>query len=332
MGERIRILAMLHAYPPAHCAGAEVTAHALLRRLAARGCWVDVLLSWKAGDPYELDGVRVHPFQGQGDPFAWFGTDGQSDVVVTHLENTLRAGVLCQMHKVPIVHLIHNNHDPGKWAVRRGPADLVTYNADWIRVDFEQWLQVQDEPIPNSVTVHPPVVASEYVTSPGDAVTLVNLWDDKGGTLFWQLAERMPDVQFLGVKGAYGEQESGDLPNVEVLGHMPGVDMVKLVYARTKIVLMPSRYESYGRVGVEAACSGIPTIAHPTPGLREALGGAGVFVDRGDIEGWVKAIRKLLAPRGWSAASKRAKSLAAEQDPEGDMDRWCDAVEVLARR
>lgn len=326
----MRVLAMLHAYPPVHCAGAEVTAHALLRRLAARGHQVDVLLSWRAGDPYILDGVRVHPFQDQGDPFSWFGTPNQPDVVVTHLENTLRAGVLCQMHNVKLVHLIHNTHDPGKWAVRRGPSDLVTYNANWVRDDFEQWLAAQDEPAPNAVVVHPPVVREEYATTPGDAVALVNLWDDKGGKLFWQLAERMPDVRFLGVGGAYGEQESGDLPNVEVLGHVPGPDMAKLVYARTKVVLMPSRYESYGRVGVEAACSGIPTVAHPTPGLLEALGEAGVFVDRDDVEGWVKAIRKLLTPRGWSVASKRAKALAAGLDPEGDMDRWCDAVEALA--
>lgn len=306
-----------------------MTAHALLRRLAARGHQVDVLLSWSAGDPYTLDGVRVRPYQSQGDPFAWFGTDKQPDAVVAHLENTLRAGVLCQMHKVRMVHLIHNTHDPGKWAVRRGPSDLVTYNARWVRDEFEQWLSRQDEPAPNSVVVHPPVVAEEYTTTPGSAVTLVNLWDDKGGKLFWDLARRMPDVPFLGVGGAYGQQEAGDLPNVEILGHLPGSDMAKLVYARSKIMLMPSRYESYGRVGVEAACSGIPTIAHPTPGLREALGESGVFVDRDDVEGWVRAITKLRTPRGWSAASKKAKALAATLDPEGDMDRWCDAVEAL---
>lgn len=320
---------MVHAWMPAHNAGAELTAGALARRLAQRGHQVDVLLSWRAGNPYTLDGVRVHPFQGQGDPFGWFGTSRQPDVVATHLDNTLRAGMLCQMHKVKMVHLIHNNHDPGKWAVRRGPTDLVAYNADWVRADFERWLALQDLPAPNAVTVHPAVVADEYATTPGDRVTLVNLWDDKGGVLFWELARRMPDVPFLGVTGAYGRQEVGDLPNVEVLDHVPAPDMVKLVYARTKVILMPSRYESYGRVGVEAACSGIPTVAHPTPGLRESLGEAGVFVDRSDVDGWERAVRKLLTARGWSAASKRARKLAAGLDPVGDLDRWCDAVEAL---
>jgi len=70
---------------------------------------------------------------------------------------------------------------------------------------------------------------------------------------------------------------------------------------------MPSEYESWGRVGVEAMASGIPVIAHPTPGLQESLGDAGVFVDRNDIDGWERAIRRLLTPRAYGTASKKAR-------------------------
>ena len=53
--------------------------------------------------------------------------------------------------------------------------------------------------------------------------------------------------------------------------------------------------ESYGRVAVEAACCGIPTIAHPTPGLVESLGEAGIFVDRNDHARYAAEIERLMS-------------------------------------
>ncbi|WP_262928542.1 glycosyltransferase family 4 protein [Streptomyces sp. CBMA152] len=47
------------------------------------------------------------------------------------------------------------------------------------------------------------------------------------------------------------------------------------VYSRSRVILMPSLYESWGRVAVEAFASGIPVIAHTTPGLVESMGEAG---------------------------------------------------------
>ena len=93
---------------------------------------------------------------------------------------------------------------------------------------------------------------------------------------------------------------------------------------------MPSSYESWGRAGVEALASGIPVIAHPTPGLCESLGEAGVFIDLRDVDGYEMAIRKLLSSRTeYALVSKRAKARSAELDPAGDLATWCDAVEAL---
>ena len=77
--------------------------------------------------------------------------------------------------------------------------------------------------------------------------------------------------------------------------------------------------------------SGIPVIAHPTPGLCESLGEAGVFVDLHDGEGYESVIRKLLtAPAEYRLVSKRAKARSAELDPATDLAAWCEAVEALA--
>ena len=54
--------------------------------------------------------------------------------------------------------------------------------------------------------------------------------------------------------------------------------MRQSVYARTRLLLMPSRSESFGRVGLEAAASGIPTIASPVEGVPEVLGDCALFL------------------------------------------------------
>ena len=41
---------------------------------------------------------------------------------------------------------------------------------------------------------------------------------------------------------------------------------------------MPSQEETWGRVAIEAISSGIPVIANPTEGLREALDYCGIYI------------------------------------------------------
>ncbi|MEO3856230.1 glycosyltransferase family 4 protein [Acrocarpospora sp. B8E8] len=321
-------MAMIHAYPQHHNAGAEWMVHTLLRAAVARGHEADVVLSNPVpGGPYTLDGVRVWPHRGKNDPFEHI--DG-ADVLITHLENTQRASLIGRMRGVPVVHVLHNTFQQTKTWLRKGPCDLAVYNSEWMRADYEAWLASVRAPLPRSVVIRPPVLAGDYRTKHGDRVTLINMYGPKGAATFWALAERMSDVKFIAVTGGYGDQDIRDLPNVEVLPNTPGHQMRDLVYARTKILLMPSDYESWGRTGIEACASGIPVIAHPTPGLKESLGDAGIFADRDDIGEWEKQIRRLLTPRAYGTASKKALARSAELDPTPDLDRWCDAIEALA--
>lgn len=316
----MRILFMGHAFPPLHAAGGELMVLSMLRPLVQRGHDVHVLLSrdWQPDD-YVLDGIHVWAYRDKNDPW---GHIEKADVVLSHLENTPRAVILCRMLNRPHVYIVHNDRPASRTWVGEGSA-LTVFNS--------QWMADELGPTPGQIVVRPPVTAEHYRTTPGERVTLINLWDEKGGDLLVDLARRMPDVNFLGVIGAYGKpQVTADLSNLQILGHQRGTYAMRdNVYHQTRILLMPSLYESWGRTAVEAMCSGIPVIAHPTPGLLESCDSAGVFADRDDPDEWVRQIRRLLRPRQWAQASRKALARAAQLDPTEDLDVWVRAVEAL---
>ena len=321
----MRVLHMAHMAPPVHNAGAETHTHTLLRALADAGHHVDVLLSRPlTGGDYIHDGVAVHGWRSKGDPMRFLP---EVDVITCHLENTPRATFLGKLWRKPVVHVCHNDMGGIREWLKHPAVTLAVYNTDWMARELA--------PVHGgrSVVVHPYPDAADYACPPGDRVTLVNLWPDKGGEVFAELARRLPNVAFLGVIGAYGDpQVTPDLPNVDITAHT--ADLRGDVLSRTRLLLMPSSYESFGRVAAEAMCAGIPVIAHPTPGLLENLSDAGTFVDREDVDGWAAAITRLLRPRAWKAASTRAAARAAEQQAQraGELAAWVDAMESIAAR
>lgn len=95
---------------------------------------------------------------------------------------------------------------------------------------------------------------------------------------------------------------------------------------------MPSDYESFGRVAVEAACSGIPAIVHPTLGLKESLGDAGIFVDRNNVDGWAEELERLYGDEHYYAErSKMALELAESLKPQEAVARVEKALEIVLR-
>jgi glycosyltransferase involved in cell wall biosynthesis len=165
---------------------------------------------------------------------------------------------------------------------------------------------------------------------PGYSITLVNLNENKGCKVFYEMAKRFPEFRFLGVVGGHGEQIIDDsMPNVTIQPQT--ANMKEDVWRRTRILLMPSIYESYGMAGVEALASGIPVLAHPTEGLRESQGPFGEFLDRGDLDAWEKALERLSDPEEWRVASVLAKKRSNELDPAPELDRWVMEVERLVK-
>lgn len=316
----MRLVAHVHKYPPVHNAGAEWMLHSILRGLVWRGHEAVVLRPSRAEPETTFEGITL-----LADPRMRRRAWADADVAITHLDLTRLCIRMRRETGVPLVHLVHNERQMSFHRVRPQETDLVVYNSWWIAQRYEGWAAP-------SLVVPPPVFAEDYRTErTGEAITLVNLSEAKGAPLFWKLAEAMPGRRFIAVLGAYAEQVVPDLlpANVELVTNTP--DM-RSVYARTRVVLMPSSYESWGRVAIEAAASGIPTIAHPTPGLVESLDFAGIFADREDVAAWVQAIEDLDHPSRYGEASDAARARATELDPTADLDLLETALLDLAER
>lgn len=365
----MKLLAIIHMYVPVHNAGGETTIHAAFRAMVNRGHEVHVICKphseERQFEDYEFEGVTVVRPPKNAEPFRWFRTYADKyrpDIIVTHLDLTFLAEQLALDTELPLVHFVHNEIGLGN--SHQGPigfhrvapehCQLAIYNSEWVARNFAY------KKVPQ-VIVHPVIEPERYQCSKGEKITFINPTPDKGADTFYALSKALPHRKFLVVKSVYGEQiappniNGANFPNVEVMEHTADI---REAFRQSKVVLMPSIYESYGRVAVEAACAGIPSIVHPTEGLLEALGadspewmidfaqhslerhrqrrkwdtpkglkggwvsGAGIFCDRNDIESWAAQIERLFTDeiyyRSRSDASVR---LAKTLDPQGDYDR-----------
>ena len=71
-------------------------------------------------------------------------------------------------------------------------------------------------------------------------------------------------------------------------------DEVADLYAAADVVLVPSRFEGFGLVAVEAMASGCAVIGYDVPGLRDAIAGRGLLVRPGDVRAMALLCRQLL--------------------------------------
>lgn len=169
----------------------------------------------------------------------------------------------------------------------------------------------------------------------GDCITLINANVMKGLELFVALADRFPDKKFLGVRPYYNHINVPEkITNIE---WMDIQDDVRNVLRRTRILLVPSMYESWGRVAFEAMYNGIPVLysrpledtdpgrrpSGSTDGMEEWITDSGFKCRRDDINEWVSAIHGLDDPATYTLYSEKA----CERAYGMDIFRDADAIE-----
>jgi len=189
-----------------------------------------------------------------------------------------------------------------------------------------------------------PILTRESITISepfqGDCITLINANQNKGQNVFLELARRMPDQTFLGVLPYYGERQIASTPsNVEWI---PFSDDIRTILRRTRILLVPSYYESFGRVAVEAMLNGIPvlyskpakTSPYPggsTEGLQSWISPAGVACDRDAPAEWVEALRALEDPETYAAKREECRTHIDSLDFFSEGPRIASLIEGFAK-
>jgi glycosyltransferase involved in cell wall biosynthesis len=308
----VKVAALIHFSVIWRSCGSEVVIHELLKAAVDAGhdvtCWVthrDAAHGWRGTEPDEtLNGVKYvrvrNSLVGAQKLKAW-----KPDVVVTHHQHAGQAIKTAKTIGARSVFLTHNSYDLNKRPLQTRP-DLVIHNSQHVADTLSKFGTPREQMI-----FHPPLTPDRHlVPSTGDSLTLINLNPDKGAHLFYELAALEPSRKFIGVIGGHGNQViRRNLGNVTILEHGPEM---KRVWSQTRILLMPSEFESYGLTAVEAGLNGIPTIAHPTPGLVENLGEGGLFADRNSVNEWRHHLDVLDDQFAYGEASNYARSRADE--------------------
>lgn len=175
----------------------------------------------------------------------------------------------------------------------------------------------------------------------GDCITLINANLNKGVHQFIGLAKFMPERKFLGILPYYGERNVP--PSPENVEWIPFQDDIRTVLKRTRILLVPSYYESFGRVAVEAMINGIPVLysrpannsVYPggsTEGLHDWIQPAGIGLPRDATPEWVDALRALDDPEAYRAKSEESRAHIETMNLFVEGSRIAGMVEEFSRK
>jgi glycosyltransferase involved in cell wall biosynthesis len=174
----------------------------------------------------------------------------------------------------------------------------------------------------------------------GDCITLINANQNKGQAQFIEMARKMPGHKFLGIMPYYGELGIAASPSN--LEWVKFDDDIRNVLRRTRILVMPSFYESFGRVAVEAMVNGIPVLyskpalksQYPggsTEGMQSWIQPAGVACDRENIDEWVQAIQTLDDSEAYEAKSEESKAHVDSMSVFTEATRIASLIESFSR-
>lgn len=288
--------------------------HTINKFLVSRGHEVRVILHQGYDNnikmPYMYEGVEVVAPINHADVYRW------ADLVITHLDYTAWTIYMCTLIvQKPVINIVHNDF-PYESVQNAKRNVAVVYNSEWIK----NKLAYKKE----SFVLPPPVDIPYYQVNENpeqnECITLINLNENKGGEIFYDIARAMPDKKFLGVIGSYEDQIVERGRNIEIVGNTSDI---RPVYARTRILIMPSKYESWGRTATEAMCSGIPVICTATDGLKENCAGAALYIkNRDNVDEWVDAIREMDDKHIYNKFSEYGKQRSKELDATENLNKF----------
>ena len=268
----------------------------------------------------EIDTPNVLDIYSDPDPIAKQLFKLNANVVIGQNELSLPAVLAAnQVNAISIV----NVHTPPRYgktiyeAMRL--ADYAVYNTETSAAEWGE---------PDAFVLHPPITPLPPKATPqGDAYTLLSSLINKGVEVVLELAKIYPKQRFIIVRSpaepTHGlpdlEKKAAKLPNVELHPRVAPEDVHKY-FEQTRILLAPSRYETYGMSAIEAAGYGIPSIHVDTPHVREGIGKAAI----------------LIPPLGTAAAAKGISLIEKDYDLYSDRSRaraeWLQSRQITELR
>jgi hypothetical protein len=275
------VVALSHGYPPLWNMGGEVSLHRTMTAINGKKA---VLTNTKS--EYYIDGICVSQIDtpdvlnidANPTPIANQLKDLGAKVVIAQNELSLPAVLAAEAAGAVSIVSVHTPPKYGK-NIRQAVvySDYALYNTE---TSAMQWGE------PGAMVVHPPINPLPEKKAPtGDAYTVLSSLVNKGVEVVLELAKLYPDKRFIIVRSpaepTHGlsdiEERVSLLPNVELHPRV-SPEHVHKYFEQTRILLVPSRYETYGMSAIEAAGYGIPTVHVDTPHVREGIGTAAVLV------------------------------------------------------
>lgn len=292
------IVALTHGYPPLWNMGGEVALQRLLEALPGR----KVVLT-RTNSEYVLNGVEVKNIDAVNvldintDPNPIANQLTQLDAKIVLGQNELSLPAVKASKQIGAISIV-NVHTPPKYGkgIARAVADsdYCIYNTRTAAIEWGE---------PDALVVHPPITTlPDQTNNTGDAYTLLSSLVNKGIEVVLELARMMPEKRFIVVRSpaesTHGladiEERAALLPNLELHPRIAPEKVYKY-FEQTRILLAPSRYETYGMSAIEAGGYGIPSVHVDTPHVREGIGDAAILVSPLDLHATAKGIRRIEA-------------------------------------
>lgn len=328
------VVALSHGYPPLWNMGGEVALHRAMKAIRGR----KVVLTSTPYE-YEFEGVEVkkintpNVLDPNSDPLPIAEQLRSLGATVVIGQNELSLPAVLAAREIGAVSIV-NVHTPPKYgrgiALAMRETDYAVYNTQTSAI---QWGE------PGALVLHPPISPlPAHTLTNGDAYTLLSSLVNKGVETVLRLAELYPDKRFIIVRSpaepTHGlkdiEQRVAELPNVELYPRVSPEEVYKY-FEQTRILLVPSRYETYGMSAIEAAGYGIPTVHVDTPHVREGIGDGAVLVPPLDVKATARGIS--IIEKRYSqysqTARQKAEWLHSRQDVE--LKQFADFIENVKK-
>ena len=292
--------------------GAERYLYNLANQLRIRGHEINVLTSYHAakgseGISVEWQDIGVRSQSEARHESGWkiikkAIESFQANVILTHHFFAFEFEQELAALGIPVVQCVYNNR-------RMDCAALAVYVSEYVRAMV---LKARDNSKPEDMTIIPPAFDDVRAEAHGNYIGFIKPIPHKGVEFFYQLADAMPEREFLVLMGEWRTLEViRQKPNVRFMA--PVADM-RDFYKHVRIMLVPSLSEDAGSVGQEAAVNRIPCISSDAGGLPETNHGIRCGLN---VALWKEEIQTLDDPAYYAMVSHRqTRRLSEFQWPE----------------